>query len=69
MDYETYLESLNEVEEVINGMFSTAEREIEWVISDHDSTVAKSTREKIFKGLSDALYAIEAQKEICMENL
>jgi hypothetical protein len=69
MDYETYLESLNEVEEVINGMFSTAEREIEWVISDHDSTVAKSTRDAVYKGLNDALSAITIQKQICMENL
>ena len=69
MDYKAYLESLNETEEVVRGMYKTAEREVEWTLSDHDASVAKFAREKIFKGLSDALYAIEAQKEMCKENL
>jgi len=69
MDYKAYLESLNETEEVVRSMYKTAEREVEWTLSDYDAGVAKFAREKIFKGLNDALYAIEAQKEICMENL
>jgi len=68
MDYTAYLESLNEAEEVVRGMYKTAEREVEWTLSDHDAGVARLAREKIFKGLSDALSAIEAQKEICLEN-
>ena len=69
MDYKAYLESLNEAEEVIQGMFSTAEREVEWTVSDHNATVAKSARDAIYKGLNDALDAIRMQKEICMENV
>ena len=69
MDYTAYLESLNEAENVVEGMFRTVEREIEWCLNEHDKDAAYEAKTEIYKGLTNALNAIEAQKEICIENL
>ena len=69
MDYQAYLDSLNETQEIIDGMFSMAEREVEWTLSDHKTDVALSIRSKIYAGLREAQVAIECQKAICQENL
>tara|TARA_B100002019_G_scaffold291299_1_gene311096 strand:- start:133 stop:348 length:216 start_codon:yes stop_codon:yes gene_type:complete len=58
-----YLEALDKAEEVIHGMYTTVEREVEWCLTDEMSTRdAKSITSKIDTGITEALNAIAEQR-------
>ncbi len=58
-----YLEALDKAEEVIRGMYTTVEREVEWCLTDEMSTRdAKSITSKIDAGIGEALDAIAEQR-------
>lgn len=67
-DKTAYLECLNQAEENIHAMFSTVERELEWSLTDELTMKdTKSITDKINAGLTEALEAINAQREIAEE--